>query len=447
MPPATGAPSAAPNASLATRSVNILVATLLGLCVALPVDAALFGRSRSKAETDKAAETVTVEHGPFRIVAQARRISTGAFPNQGGNPFATMEVTGFSVYHQGKPVVVTHGDRTIARFFRVATLTDAPRPALLVSTTDFHLITEENGVAIVRSMGRPTTDMADYQWLDGPGGQPSPVASYGIEKVRVEDLPLAGGRWLLLSAQSVLDVKSLRVYPVSYHVPQGQPLQGVGGTRALVFSPGQTQYVTYGSSVTLVENNEYVTGLAVVDIASGIAYGLPLKPGEKRFRDEEDLTPRWFAHYYEWRKDAAGRERLVPRDGVKALPRAGRLEPRTIVVAGRDIDRRYPTMTYVLRPATDGLADALEQLVVARFGATRGPRANAYVREVLQLPQCPGGMEAKIYFGSDKEMRIVLEAVGSRYEERAACAPAIEQAGRAFEDELARGRHQELFAE
>jgi hypothetical protein len=276
----------------------------LVLAIALPVHAALFGSSPPPAETGKSPETVAIDHGPFRIVAQGRRISTGTFPNQGGNPFATMEVTGFSVYHDEKPVVVTHGDRTIARFWRVAILVDAPRPALLVSTTDFHLMTEENGVAVVRSLGRPTTDMADYQWLDGAGGQPSAVASFGIEKVAQEQLPLAGGRWLLLSAQAVLDVKSLRVYPVTYHVPPGRPLQGVGGPLVLALSPGRTQYVTYGSSVTLVENGDYVTGLSVVDIPTGVAYGLPLRPGEKRFRSMEDLTPRWFAHSQRWQTPA-----------------------------------------------------------------------------------------------------------------------------------------------
>jgi len=414
--------------------------------VALPAHAALFGKSKSSAESGKSPETVTIDHGPFRIVAQGRRISTGTFPNQGGNPFATMEVTGLSVYYQDKPVVVKHGDRTIARFWRVATLTDAPRPALLASTTDFHLITEENGAAVVRSLGRPTTSMADYQWLDGAAGQPAAVASFGIEKVAPEQLPLAGGRWLLLSAQAVLDVKALRVYPVTYHVPEGRPLQGVGGPLALAFSPGRTQYVTYGSSVTLVENGEYVTGLSVVDIPSGVAYGLPLNPGEKRFRTMDDLTPRWFAHYYEWRNDSAGRERLVPRTNAGPLPHAGRLEPHTIRLVGRSGTSEYPTMTYVLRPATEGLVDALEQFAVARFGATRGPRANAYVRERLQSQGCPGGMEAKVYFGSENEMRAVLEAVGSGYDDRVACAAVIEKIGGAFDEELARGRYQELFA-
>jgi hypothetical protein len=182
-------------------ALKLLLALILA--VALPAYAALFGKSKSSGESGKPPGTVTIDHGPFRLVAQGRRISTGTFPNQGGNPFATMEVTGLSVHYQDKPVVVKHGDRTIARFWRVAMLTEAPRPALLASTTDFHLITEGNGAAIVRSLGRPTTSMADCQWLDGAAWQPAPVASFGIEKVTPEQLPLAGGRWLLLSGWKI----------------------------------------------------------------------------------------------------------------------------------------------------------------------------------------------------------------------------------------------------
>jgi hypothetical protein len=103
-------------------------------------------------------------------------------------------------------------------------------------------------------------------------------------------------------------------------------------------------------------------------------------------------------------------------------------------------------MTYVLRQATEGLVDALEQFTVTRLGATREPRANVYVRERLHAQGCPGGMEAKVYFGSENEMRVALEAVGSGYDDRVACAAVIEKIGRAFEAELARGRYQDLFA-
>ena len=40
-------------------------------------------------------------------------------------------------------------------------------------------------------------------------------------------------------------------------------------------------------------------------------------------------------------------------------------------------------------------------------------------------------MEVKVYFGSEKEMRAVLEAAGSGYDDRVACADLIEKIGRA----------------
>jgi hypothetical protein len=43
-------------------------------------------------------------------------------------------------------------------------------------------------------------------------------------------------------------------------------------------------------------------------------------------------------------------------------------------------------------------------------------------------------------------MRAALEAVGSGYDDRVACAAVIEKIGGAFDEELARGRYQELFA-
>lgn len=436
--------------NLHSRSTALTALTALALSLPTLAQAFLFGASRSKPPAEKDS-LISVEHGPFRIVGQARRISTGTFPNQGGNPFATMEVTGFRVLYRDQPVVIRHGSRTLEQFWRVSTLPDAPRPALLLSTTDFHLVTEVNGQLSLRSLGRPTTDMATYQWLDGADGQPTEPASFGIERVRLDQLPLTGGRWLLLSTQAVLDVKTLQVHPVDYHVPQGQPLQGVGGTRALVLSPGQTQYVTWGSSVTLVEDGEYVPGLSVVDIRSGRAYGLRLRPGEKRFHEEEDLTPRWLSHYYEWRREPGGPEReverLVERRQAPPLPYTGRLQPQVIRIAYRSGEVRHPTMTYLLRPATPALADAFEQFAVSRFGAQRSPAANPYLRQGLQLPGCPGGLELKVYFGSSQEMRLVLEAVSSRYEDRTACAPVVEQIGRAFNEELGQGRHQGLFTE
>ena len=73
-----------------------------------------------------ATQRETLQHGPFEIVAEGRRVSAGGFPNTSGNPFRTMEVTSFSVRHQGKPVVVQHGTRQSDRFWTVLRLPGAP---------------------------------------------------------------------------------------------------------------------------------------------------------------------------------------------------------------------------------------------------------------------------------------------------------------------------------
>ncbi|HZF78333.1 MAG TPA: hypothetical protein VEZ89_00945 [Rubrivivax sp.] len=84
-------------------------------------------------------------------------------------------------------------------------LANAPRPALLELTTDFHLVTEEQGRLVVRSFGSKSTDLARLQWLDSENGQPGSVRNFRIEHVDPETgTQLAGGRWLLLSFHTVL---------------------------------------------------------------------------------------------------------------------------------------------------------------------------------------------------------------------------------------------------
>ena len=163
--------------------------------------------------------TGTVAHGPFEIVASVKRISTGSFPNQGGNPFASREVSEFQVRWRGKSVAASGGNQ---RFWRVLRLQGAPRPALLLVTTGFVLATEDAaGQLQVTPIKAESSSLAEVQWLDSADGQPGPSQSFGIEAVA--DLQagtqLAGGRWLRLGSRSVMDVSALRVYPVDPWVP------------------------------------------------------------------------------------------------------------------------------------------------------------------------------------------------------------------------------------
>ncbi|MBL8330126.1 MAG: hypothetical protein JNJ71_14875 [Rubrivivax sp.] len=271
------------------------------------------------------ADTLRVSHGPFLIVAQARRVSSGAFPNTSGNPFATMEVTAFSLRWRDREVVVPGVGK---RFFRVLRLSDAPRPAVLVATSDFHLVSEEGGELRITRFGQPSTDLAQAQWLDALGGQPGPVMIYGSEKISDErDTQLTGGRWLRLATHTVLDVRTLRAYPVEHWVPAraGQPGFNAGNSDAGAFSPGQTQFVAPGEADSDDAQGRRPDALVVTDIPSGKSQALVLDRRRTPYADFSDITGAWVSHYFRWERPATGREALVPRTGVKPLPWKGRL--------------------------------------------------------------------------------------------------------------------------
>lgn len=369
--------------------------------------------------------TETLTHGPFEIVAAGKRISAGGFPNNSGNPFATMVVTAFTVRHGGKEVAVPDVG---TRFWRVLRLVDAPRPALLVATTDFHLITEEGGAAVVRAFGEPTSGMAEAQWLDAEAGQPGPVRTYGIEKVALADgTAMQGGRWLKLSSRTVLDVKTLTVHPVRPWIESGsgQPMAGLngGGIAARAFSPGGTQYVTPASDQA---DGVRYDALLVVDIPTGEAYGVRLDRRRMRYADAFAIDAAWIAHHFEWQREASGRERLVARKSAKPWPWRG-----LFVDFGDASEYHVPR-------AKPELADAMRSLMQARFGARIAPdwmdatKTSGYT---LALPSC----DHIVVLGM-AERTLKLFSPPARSAPWVRCQAELKQIGEAFDAELKSGR-------
>jgi hypothetical protein len=384
-----------------------------------------------------ALETVTVTRGPFEIVAAGRRIGAGGFPNTSGNPFATIEVTSFSVRHRGAPVTITHGNRVLTSFWRVAHLPDAPRPALLVSTTDFHLVSDAEGALVTRSFGEPSTNMADFQWLDAVDGQPGEPGSFGIEKVGREGMELRGGRFLRLAAHTVLDVTTLEAFPIRPWIPSGsgRPMAGLngGGIRAIAFSPGRTQYATIGYGQDYARQGAPYEALLVVDVPSGEAYGLPLDRRTTRYVELADATPAWFAHYFRWTRDAGGRERLERRPGVVPLPWTGRL-----------VDFDGGRVEYRLRPVRAEMRAVLGGFLRARFAATEAPNWIDPSRPsdgTFAVPGCEGVVATSHH---DDHVGLFVPASPP---DRAACMALVRRIAAAFDAELARGAHQDLFVD
>ena len=158
----------------------------------------------------------TITRGPFEIVAQGRAITSGGLFSPTSQPGTTTEATDFTLKCQGTgghrsekqahPCqrcqrchrcqrangTSNNADSIITNFRRVVRLTDAPRPTLLVATTEFRLLTEAQGTLVVRHF---ESDVAGYQWLDADNGQPSQPAAFAIEKVDLRTgTELRGGR-------------------------------------------------------------------------------------------------------------------------------------------------------------------------------------------------------------------------------------------------------------
>lgn len=375
--------------------------------------------------------TVSLIHGPFEIVASGRRISTGAFPNISGDPFATMEVTAFSVRHRGQDVAVP---RVGTQFWRVLRLMDAPLPALLVATTDFHVITEADGQPVVRSFGEPTSGMAEAQWLDAAGGQPGPARTFGIEKVAAEDgTRMQGGQWLLLSSRTVLDVKALKAYPVNPWIEsgRGEPLEGLnaGGITARAFSPGRSQYVMPASAIDPTTDRRY-DGLLIVDIPSGKAYGRRLDRKRTRYTNVYDIDAAWIDHHFEWRIDNDGLEHFVERGTFRPWPWRGKR-----VNTG--------SVEYHVPRAKPEMADHLRAFLQQRFDARVAPDWLEPTKTSGHTFTVPGCDHIIVLGHGDHDVSLFVPRADTTPWVR--CQDTVNAIGDAFDAELATGRFDDAF--
>lgn len=392
-----------------------------------------------------AAET-TVAHGPFTLVASPRRISTGSFPNQGGSPFATTEVTDFTVRWRGQPVSAP-GAR--GSYWRALRIEGAPEPALLLVTTGFMLLREHEGQLQWQTLRSDSASLAELQWLDSNRGQPGPSQSFGIERVAAPEAGtrLAGGRWLRLGSRTVLDVRSLTAYPIEPWVPMlpGRPVDPLGreGDEARAFAPDESAYVLAASGYDHENQGRRMYGLLVVDIARGTARALRLDRHRTRFADSEDLTPAWVAHHFAWQPAPDG-TRLVPRAGVAPWPWHGRLR-ETSTTGAWQVDV----------PRIDGrFADVVRSLLRTRWSAVPVPppadAKAAFLTGELRVGSCTLSVRAAEADARPEEQQVTVwndapSPPPSSRGEAGGCGGLMRELAQAIDAELASGRHDKLL--
>lgn len=265
-----------------------------------------------------AAETVTV--GPFTVEAVDRRISAGGFPNTSGNPFKRTTITTFRVLHAGKPVVPpgTTPDRG-GPWTEARVLSDAPRPALLLMESGAFLLTERNGKPHLQELAPREAPRTEWQWLDVAKGQPGPVTILALANRANQPRTLAGGRWLMVYTQAVLDVQTLTVHRFTLNSTEVlDQLQRFYAAEkpALAFSPGGTQFVVAGErdrpgETDLDKRFEY--GLVAFDFRKQQGTVLPIDRTEWRLRGLQDIDAAFAQKVVGWRRAPDGSEQAYLR--------------------------------------------------------------------------------------------------------------------------------------
>lgn len=272
-------------------------------------------------EADAKPKGFRVELSPFEVVASVEKVSASGFPNTSMNPFRRTPVHRFSVRYNGKPFALdvqrTGGMIRVETFNMLYRLMDAPQPALLLSPAGFYLLTADTGGVRLEALEEMEHQDSRLQWLDGDAGQPGPEFSHGLALREPSDIELRGGRWLLLNRTTVLDVATLRHYPVEPWIVSGSadPMAGLNASTrpAIAFSPDQSQYVLLGDGRNNRPEDGFDYALIVVDIQGRRSYGVEIPSSARTSAPGEMESPKWIEASFEW-KGANGSRTLTPRE-------------------------------------------------------------------------------------------------------------------------------------
>lgn len=315
--------------------------------------------------TDQPIRTDTA--GPFAIDLVASGL--GMYSWDGG-PMQWTADGHFRIRHQEDAVTVQLSDPVGPRdrFDAVAVVATAPTALLVqVEAADeggwCHLLVAEPTGLRAELVGRCGAGVRG-SYLSVAGEAP-PLAGYApMLTGRLDRTTFAlPGSYLLPGA--VLDTRSLTVRRFSSD-GLGQVIDRIP---PLGIAPDGLSLVRLAWAA---DGEAERTSLLVVDLAGGPPTELIVDRTVTRYATIDQVDAAWLAHYFEWRRDGSGRDRLGRRAGVAPLPHQG------VLTLDRSGYREYR-----ISPALESLRPALIEFLVGEFGAEPLPtEAGAFAHQV-----------------------------------------------------------------
>jgi hypothetical protein len=328
----------------------------------------------------------------------------------------------FSLRHRGQPFAFEgkagmYGDGSAGYgVFNSAITFPAREPAIVVNVGDpinsgfFYLVREKDGRPVAEYLG-PSNGGVSAEFLDVP-----PRGRVRARNVTTKRARFAEGRWLLLGDYTVLDTRSLQAHRL-------RPAKAAAIdqlARPLGFSRDQRSVVRIGTAT----DSSDAPCLVVFDFVADDAQVLTIDTRATRFTGWEEVDRSWVEHYFEWRPDDQGRDRLVPRVGVTPLPYHGVLTTDSSGYREYRISRASPD-----------IARVLGEFLVREFAATRfGDPAADPNRLQYRVGEAVVHVSAdehhvSVWMDRDKGKTRMVADIAAR-----------------FDAELATGRHDAAFA-
>ena len=242
-----------------------------------------------------------------------RNVSWAWFTN-GGSPGGKISTSYFSIKYKGKPVLMP-GQKDSFYFWQAFILQDAPKPTILAASQSMYLISEENGNAKAIAVNEQNNNFGKFQWLDSENGKPGEQREVYIKDDSKSSRNLAGGRYLLVNSNTILDVHSLQSYNIdinSYERVTALDNYNAFDSRAVSFSPDKTQiiYIGYRRNPT---NNQSEYALVSINLFDNTAYAIPYDRTDTHLFSIWDATNLWIDTYFEWTNNKEGKQILALR--------------------------------------------------------------------------------------------------------------------------------------
>lgn len=353
--------------------------------------------------------------------------------NSNGSLIGSHTTSYFKINYQGKPVVLTNKEGKKAQIWEARFLTDAPKTAILATSNSIFLITDDNRSAGAGQVHTSTVvsgvgDLCTYQWLDSEHGQPGRAQSSTPTDNSGASRFLSGGRFLLVDERSVLDVHTLAIYPFDL-ISEGSIKRTDGfvrvSSRLVSFSPGKTQLVFLGTRYNNQRNRSEYAMLGV-DFVKDQVYAVPFRPSDMQFIWAEDATSDWFATYFDWATDSAGKETLSIHPYTQHPPWHGRW--------AQDPGEGQP-IRYQLKPVLPGMFDHFMSWAKKQYPAIEPnvERSEGMISAVFTIK----GSVFNLYVRDDYKS-LSLESTDQ---------PLLRTIGDQFDGELRKGRFQAGFGE